>query len=102
MHDQHSGEHITQEHLIFLSALANDQSAPNVANELLQTLWPTAHQAIPSLRLNALMQMRKFLQALQILRSILVVFDNNQSSKNEVIALDVVSWHFGTHKKALV
>lgn len=73
-----------------------------MTNELLQTLWPSAHQAIPSLRLNALMQMRKFLQALQILRSILVVFDNNQSSKNEVIALDVVSWHFGTYEKALL
>lgn len=62
-----------------------------MANELLQTLWPTAHQAIPSLRLNALMQMRKFLESLQILRSILVVFDNNRNPKNEVIALEVVS-----------
>lgn len=82
--------HITQDHLVFLSALAIDQNAPNVANELLQTLWPTAHQAIPSLRLHALLQMRKFLDSLQILRSILVVFDNNQSSKNEMIALEIV------------
>lgn len=98
LHDQYSKEHITQEHLIFLSALAIDQNAPNVANELLQQLWSTAHQAIPSLRLNALMQMRKFLDALQMLRSILVVFDNNRSQKDELIALEVVSTNTHTQK----
>lgn len=93
MHDQFSGDHITQDHLVFLSALANDQNAPNVANELIQTLWPTAHQAIPSIRLSALMQMRKFLDSLQLLRSILVVFDNNRIPKEQVIALEVVGKH---------
>lgn len=93
MHDQFSGDHITQDHLVFLSALANDQNAPNVANELIQTLWPTAHQAIPSIRLSALMQMRKFLDSLQLLRSILVVFDNNRIPKEQVIALEVVGRH---------
>lgn len=93
LHEQYSDAHITQDHLIFLSALAIDQGAPHVAIEILNTqLWPTAHQAIPSLRLNALMQMQKFLDALQIMRTILVVFDNNRSPKNEVIAIDVVSF----------
>lgn len=98
MHDQYSSEHITQEHLIFLSALAIDENAPNVAIELLQQLWPTAHPAIPSLRLNALLHMRKFLESIQMLRSILVVFDNNRSQKDEVIAVDVVSKHTSTQK----
>lgn len=76
---------------MFLSALALNQNAPNMANKYLTTLWPTAHEAIASLKLNALLQMRRFADSLQMLRSILVVFDNQRTPKAEVIAQDVVS-----------
>lgn len=62
-----------------------------MATKYLSTVWPTAHLAIASLRLNALLQMRRFGDSLQMLRSILVVFDNGRAPKLEVIALDVVS-----------
>lgn len=78
------------EHLVFLSALALKQNAPHIADQLCSVYWPAAHESIASIRLLALLQMRKFTDFLQILRSIMLVFDNNQVPKNEVISDEVV------------
>lgn len=91
LHEQYSSSHITQDHLIFLSALALNQNAPDATIRYLSVLWPTSHVAIHSLRLSALLQMHRFLDLIQMLRSILVQFDNNQVEKTEVISSDVVS-----------
>lgn len=90
MHEQYSDAHITQDHLIFLSALALNQNAADVATKYLSTLWPTTHMAISSLRISALLQMHRFVDLLHILRSILVTFDDKQTPKTDVIASDVV------------
>lgn len=105
MHDECG--HASQDHLIYFSALALNQNAPNLTYGLLSTLWPKAHEAIASLRLIALIQMRKFEDSLQMMRSILLVFDNNRAPKSEVIALEVVSTfhlfpNFITTKKYLI
>lgn len=71
--------------------MALNQNAPNEASKYLSTLWPTAHEAVASLRLNALLKMHRYVDALQMLRSILVVFDNNRCPKCQVIAREVVS-----------
>lgn len=76
--------------MVFLSALALNQSAPHIAEQLLLTLWPTAHEAIPSLRVIALIHMQKFVDALQVLRSLMVVYDENRTQKNDVISSEAV------------
>lgn len=90
LHDQYKDLHITQDHLVFLSALALNQNAPHIAEQLLPTLWPSAHEAIPSLRVIALIRMQKFVDALQILRSVLVVYDDSRTQKNDVISREAV------------
>lgn len=91
MHEQFSESHITRDHLIFLSALALHQNAPDLATKYLSYLWPTTHVAINSLRISALLRMRRFVDSLQIIRSILMACDNNQTPKADVIAFDVVN-----------
>lgn len=76
--------------MVFLSALALKQNAQHIADQLCSTYWPSKHEAIASIRLLALLQMRKFTDFLQILRSIMLVFDDNQVPKNEVISDEVV------------
>lgn len=90
LENQYSDAHITQEHLPFLSALALNQATPHIADKLLLSLWPIAHASVPSLRLIAMLQMNKFIEALQLLRSILVVCDSNRSPKTEVISIEAV------------
>lgn len=84
--------HITQDHLIFLSALALRQNAAHIAEQLLSTLWPTAHKAIPSLRIMAMLEMRKFVEVLRIMQSIstVMVYDEKKTAKKEIICSEVV------------
>lgn len=98
LENQYRDAHITQEHLTFLSALALNQSAPHVAEKLLLALWPISHISIPSLRLIAYIQMHKFIDALQLFRSILVVFDYNRSPKTEVFSNEAVRGQSFIHK----
>lgn len=79
--------------MVFLSALALKQNAPHIAEQLSSTYWPSAHESIASIRLLALIQMRKFTEFLKILRSIMLVYDDNQVTKNEVISDEVVKIH---------
>lgn len=90
LNEQFQDAHITQDHLVFLSALALNQNAPNIAEHLLSMLWPTAHEAITSLRLLSGLQMRKFVEVLRILRSPVLVYDNNKAPKEEIISNEVV------------
>lgn len=90
LNEQFQDAHITQDHLVFLSALALNQNAPNIAEHLLSMLWPTAHEAITSLRLLSALQMRKFVEVLRILRSPVLVYDNNKAPKEETISNEVV------------
>ncbi|XP_031634542.1 pentatricopeptide repeat-containing protein 2, mitochondrial-like [Contarinia nasturtii] len=81
---------ITQAHCIFLSALALNQNAPHLTNQFLSTLWPSAHEAIISLRLLAFLKMHKFVDVLQFLRSILLIYDNNKTPKTDVISNEAI------------
>ncbi|XP_055315923.1 uncharacterized protein LOC129575838 [Sitodiplosis mosellana] len=90
LNDQYKDLHITQDHLVFLSALALNQNNPHIAEEQLLTLWPSAHQAIPTLRLIALIRMHKFVDALQVLRSLLLVYDESRTEKDDVVSSEAI------------
>lgn len=94
LNNQYKDLHITQDHLVFLSALAINQNAPHIADELLLTLWPTAHEAIPTLRLLALIRMQKFTNAIQLLRALMIVYDENRIKKTEIVSYEAVSKTF--------
>lgn len=91
MNDEYSDKNITLDHLIFLAALALNQNAPQLTNQILYTLWQTSHEAIPSLRLISLIQMHQFTEALQLMRSHLMVYDNNRAPKSVVFSAEIVS-----------
>lgn len=91
LNNQYKDLHITQDHLVFLSALALNQNASNIADELLLTLWPTSHEAIPTLRLLALIRMQKFTNAIKLLRTLMTVYDDNRIKKTEIVSYEAVS-----------
>lgn len=91
LNEQYKNFHITQDHLVFLSALALNQNAPHITDELLLTLWPTAHEAIPTLRFLALIRMQKFTNALQLLRALMIAYDDNRTEKTEIVSYEAVS-----------
>lgn len=90
LNEQYKDRHITQDHCIFFSALAINQNDPELSNQILSKLWPTSHEAIPTLRLLTLLQMYKFVDALKLLRSILLIYDNNVMPKSDFISNEAV------------
>lgn len=72
-----------------MAALALNQNAPDLTEKYLSELWTNCHIAIPNLRFKAALDMQRFTNALQILRSVLISPDG--SSTEIAFSMELVS-----------